>query len=85
MLRETDPPYENNMHLIQHLGRMIILGELLAKMKEKGPHILIFSQMSQIPRIRENDYLFRQYGQYIILSIVDRRLTLAYLSRMLSC
>jgi hypothetical protein len=50
---------------------MIILDELLAKVEEKRSHMLIFSQMSRIPEIWENQFLFWKYHSHIPLLIVD--------------
>jgi len=55
------PPYTTNEHLIQNSGKMVILDNLLASMKEKGSRVLIFSQMSGILDILEDYCSFRQY------------------------
>ncbi|KAJ3509479.1 hypothetical protein NLJ89_g5204 [Agrocybe chaxingu] len=58
---EPGPPYTTDEHLIQNCGKMIILDKLLARMKEKGSRVLIFSQMSRVLDILEDYCLFRHY------------------------
>jgi len=58
---EAGPPYTTDEHLIENSGKMVILHKLLASVKEKGSHVLIFNQMSRILDILEHYCLFRQY------------------------
>ena len=46
-------------HLYQNCGKMVLLHKLLAKMKERGHRVLIFSQMTRMIDILE-DYLISQ-------------------------
>jgi SWI/SNF-related matrix-associated actin-dependent regulator of chromatin subfamily A member 5 len=58
--RTLDPMGE---HLYQNCGKMVLLHKLLAKMKERGHRVLIFSQMTRMIDILE-DYLISQGYQY---------------------
>jgi SWI/SNF-related matrix-associated actin-dependent regulator of chromatin subfamily A member 5 len=58
--RTMDPMGE---HLYQNCGKMVLLHKLLAKMKERGHRVLIFSQMTRMIDILE-DYMLSQGYQY---------------------
>ena len=62
--QEPGPPYTTDKHLVENLGKMVILDKLLMSMKKKGLRMLIFSQMSQILDILEDYGLFRQYSMF---------------------
>ncbi|KAJ9603532.1 chromatin remodeling complex Adenosinetriphosphatase [Cladophialophora chaetospira] len=56
---EPGPPYTTDEHLVFNSGKMIILDKILARMKEEGSRILIFSQMSRVLDILEDYCVFR--------------------------
>ncbi|EXJ60262.1 adenosinetriphosphatase [Cladophialophora yegresii CBS 114405] len=56
---EPGPPYTTDEHLIYNSGKMIILDKILARMKEEGSRVLIFSQMSRVLDILEDYCVFR--------------------------
>jgi SNF2 family DNA or RNA helicase len=58
---EPGPPYTTDLHLIENSGKMVLLDKLLAKMKERGSRVLIFSQMSRMLDILEDYCMFRTY------------------------
>lgn len=60
---EPGPPFTTDEHLIFNSGKMIILDKLLAKMKEKGSRVLIFSQMSRVLDILEDYCIFRDHRE----------------------
>jgi SWI/SNF-related matrix-associated actin-dependent regulator of chromatin subfamily A member 5 len=62
--------------LIENSGVKVVLDKLLASMKEKGTRVLIFSQISRILDILEDDCLLWQYSTCCTMIIV---LSLIYL------
>lgn len=58
---EPGPPYTTDEHLIFNCGKMIILDKLLAKLKDQGSRVLIFSQMTRMVDILEDYCYFRGY------------------------
>ncbi|KAF8505111.1 P-loop containing nucleoside triphosphate hydrolase protein [Hysterangium stoloniferum] len=60
-VKEPDPPYTTDEHLIDNCGKMIILDKLLHQMKAKGSRVLVFSQMSRVLDILEDYCTFRRY------------------------
>ncbi|KAG8831498.1 hypothetical protein FRC17_003070 [Serendipita sp. 399] len=59
---EPGPPYTTDEHLVQNAGKMVILDKLLARMKENGSRVLIFSQMSRMLDILEDYCHFRNFA-----------------------
>ena len=62
--------------LIENSGVKVVLDKLLASVKEKGSRVLIFSQISHILDILEDDCLLWQYSTCCTMIIV---LSLIYL------
>jgi SWI/SNF-related matrix-associated actin-dependent regulator of chromatin subfamily A member 5 len=60
---EPGPPFELGEHLIQNSGKMVLLDQLLKKLKEQGSRVLIFSQMTRMLDILE-DYLYLRDLKY---------------------
>ncbi|KAJ3197493.1 hypothetical protein HK101_003191 [Irineochytrium annulatum] len=58
---EPGPPYTTDEHLVENAGKMVILDKLLAKMKENGSRVLLFSQMSRMLDILEDYCVFRGF------------------------
>lgn len=58
---EPGPPYTTDQHLVDNSGKMIVLDKLLAKLKEQGSRVLIFSQFSRILDLLEDYCWWRQY------------------------
>ena len=58
---EPGPPYTTDEHLVYNSGKMAVLDKLLARMKQQGSRVLIFSQMSRQLDILEDYCVFRQY------------------------
>ena len=58
---EPGPPYTTDEHLVFNSGKMIILDKLLARMKQQGSRVLIFSQMSRVLDILEDYSVLRDY------------------------
>ena len=56
---EPGPPYTTDEHLVYNSGKMLILDQILARMKEEGSRVLIFSQMSRVLDILEDYCVFR--------------------------
>lgn len=54
---EPGPPFTTEYHLVENSGKMMILDKLLARLKESGSRVLLFSQMSRMLNILE-DYCF---------------------------
>lgn len=52
---------DDEQHLIDNAGKMVILDKLLARMKEKGSRVLIFSQMGRMLDILSDYCTFRDY------------------------
>ncbi|KAJ3102943.1 hypothetical protein HDU97_000182 [Phlyctochytrium planicorne] len=58
---EPGPPFTTDQHLIDNAGKMAILDRLLARLKEKGSRVLLFSQMSRMLDILEDYCVFRGF------------------------
>ncbi|KAJ2861576.1 chromatin remodeling complex Adenosinetriphosphatase, partial [Coemansia erecta] len=58
---EPGPPYTTDEHLVFNCGKLEILDKLLARLKERGSRVLIFSQMSRMLDILEDYCVFRDY------------------------
>ncbi|KAJ1662180.1 chromatin remodeling complex Adenosinetriphosphatase [Coemansia sp. RSA 1813] len=58
---EPGPPYTTDEHLVFNCGKLEILDKLLARLKERGSRVLIFSQMSRVLDILEDYCVFRDY------------------------
>uniref|UniRef100_A0A8C3F5W6 SNF2 related chromatin remodeling ATPase 1 n=1 Tax=Chrysemys picta bellii TaxID=8478 RepID=A0A8C3F5W6_CHRPI len=58
---EPGPPYTTDMHLVNNSGKMVALDKLLAKLKEQGSRVLIFSQMTRLLDILEDYCMWRGY------------------------
>ena len=56
---EPGPPYEEGEHIVQNCGKMMLLDKLLARMKQRGSRVLIFSQMTRMLDILEDYCRFR--------------------------
>lgn len=50
---EPGPPYVEGRHMIDSCGKMVLLDKLLARLKERGSRVLIFSQMTRMLDILE--------------------------------
>ena len=60
---EPGPPYTTGPHLVESSGKMVLLDKLLAKLKERGSRVLVFSQMTRMLDILE-DYCIFQGHRY---------------------
>uniref|UniRef100_A0A0K0E265 Chromatin-remodeling complex ATPase chain Iswi n=1 Tax=Strongyloides stercoralis TaxID=6248 RepID=A0A0K0E265_STRER len=60
---EPGPPYTTDKHLVDNCGKMVLLDKLLAKLKDQGSRVLIFSQMSRMLDLLE-DYCWWRGYQY---------------------
>ncbi|XP_077000970.1 SWI/SNF-related matrix-associated actin-dependent regulator of chromatin subfamily A member 1 isoform X3 [Tamandua tetradactyla] len=58
---EPGPPYTTDEHIVSNSGKMIVLDKLLAKLKEQGSRVLIFSQMTRLLDILEDYCMWRGY------------------------
>ncbi|PIO72732.1 protein, SNF2 family [Teladorsagia circumcincta] len=58
---EPGPPYTTDQHLVDNSGKMVVLDKLLAKLKQQGSRVLIFSQFSRILDLLEDYCWWRQY------------------------
>ncbi|KAF1825395.1 chromatin remodelling complex ATPase chain ISW1 [Dissoconium aciculare CBS 342.82] len=58
---EPGPPYTTDEHLIDNSAKMVMLDNLLKRMKAQGSRVLIFSQMSRVLDIMEDYSVFRGY------------------------
>ncbi|TPP65404.1 SWI:SNF matrix associated [Fasciola gigantica] len=61
---EPGPPYTTDMHLIENCGKMVLLDKLLARLKEQGSRVLIFSQMTRLLDILEDYCLWRGHDYF---------------------
>lgn len=59
---EPGPPYTTDEHLVFNAGKMVVLDKLLARMKNQGSRVLIFSQMSRVLDILEDYCVFRDHS-----------------------
>uniref|UniRef100_A0A2K5CPX3 SNF2 related chromatin remodeling ATPase 1 n=1 Tax=Aotus nancymaae TaxID=37293 RepID=A0A2K5CPX3_AOTNA len=55
------PPYTTDEHIVSNSGKMVVLDKLLAKLKEQGSRVLIFSQMTRLLDILEDYCMWRGY------------------------
>lgn len=60
---EAGPPYTTDQHIVDNAGKMVILDQLLSKLKAQGSRVLLFSQMSRMIDILE-DYCHWKGFQY---------------------
>ncbi|KAF7477484.1 Hypothetical predicted protein [Marmota monax] len=58
---EPGPPYTTDEHIVSNSGKMVVLDKLLAKLKEQGSRVLIFSQMTRLLDILEDYCMWRSY------------------------
>ncbi|XP_045393945.1 probable global transcription activator SNF2L1 isoform X7 [Lemur catta] len=58
---EPGPPYTTDEHVVSNSGKMVVLDKLLAKLKEQGSRVLIFSQMTRLLDILEDYCMWRGY------------------------
>ncbi|KAG5450102.1 SWI/SNF- matrix-associated actin-dependent regulator of chromatin sub A member 5 [Clonorchis sinensis] len=61
---EPGPPYTTDQHLIDNCGKMLLLDKLLARLKEQGSRVLIFSQMTRMLDILEDYCLWRGHEYF---------------------
>ncbi|XP_042433911.1 chromodomain helicase hrp3-like isoform X2 [Zingiber officinale] len=48
VIKEPGPPYTTRENLITNAGKMVLLDNLLPKLKERDSRVLIFSQMTRL-------------------------------------
>ncbi|KAJ2777432.1 chromatin remodeling complex Adenosinetriphosphatase [Coemansia javaensis] len=58
---EPGPPFTTDEHLVNNSGKMVVLDKLLARLREQGSRVLIFSQMSRMLDILEDYCMMRGY------------------------
>ncbi|KAM4818318.1 putative global transcription activator SNF2L1 isoform 8-T9 [Thomomys bottae] len=58
---EPGPPYTTDEHIVNNSGKMVVLDKLLARLKEQGSRVLIFSQMTRLLDILEDYCMWRGY------------------------
>ncbi|OQV20493.1 SWI/SNF-related matrix-associated actin-dependent regulator of chromatin subfamily A member 5 [Hypsibius exemplaris] len=58
---EPGPPYTTERHIVDNCGKLILLDKLLARLKEKGSRVLIFSQMTRVLDILEDYCMWQNY------------------------
>ncbi|XP_005401327.1 PREDICTED: probable global transcription activator SNF2L1 isoform X5 [Chinchilla lanigera] len=58
---EPGPPYTTDEHIVSNSGKMVVLDKLLARLKEQGSRVLIFSQMTRLLDILEDYCMWRGY------------------------
>uniref|UniRef100_G3SMK0 SNF2 related chromatin remodeling ATPase 1 n=1 Tax=Loxodonta africana TaxID=9785 RepID=G3SMK0_LOXAF len=58
---EPGPPYTTDEHIVINSGKMLVLDKLLARLKEQGSRVLIFSQMTRLLDILEDYCMWRGY------------------------
>jgi len=58
---EPGPPFTTDVHLVENAGKMLILDNLLKRVKAQGSRVLLFSQMSRMLDILEDYCVFRDY------------------------
>ncbi|KAJ1731214.1 chromatin remodeling complex Adenosinetriphosphatase [Coemansia biformis] len=58
---EPGPPFTTDEHLVDNAGKMAVLDKLLARLREQGSRVLIFSQMSRVLDILEDYCMMRNY------------------------
>ncbi|XP_063102463.1 probable global transcription activator SNF2L1 isoform X7 [Cavia porcellus] len=58
---EPGPPYTTDEHIVSNSGKMVVLDKLLARLKDQGSRVLIFSQMTRLLDILEDYCMWRGY------------------------
>ncbi len=58
---EPGPPFTTDEHIVYNSGKMMLLDRLLARLKENGSRVLLFSQMARVLDILEDYCVFRGY------------------------
>ena len=58
---EPGPPYTTDQHLVDSCGKMVLLDKLLARLKQQGHRVLIFTQMTKVLDILEDYCLWKGY------------------------
>ncbi|KAG0417359.1 ISWI chromatin-remodeling complex ATPase ISW2, partial [Dictyocoela roeselum] len=58
---EPGPPFTTDEHIVENSGKLLIIDKLLAKLKERGSRVLIFSQMTTMLDILEDYCEMREY------------------------
>lgn len=56
-----DGEYTTDQHLVNNSGKLVILDKLLARFKERGDRVLIFSQMTRVLDILEDYCMWKEY------------------------
>lgn len=63
---EEGPPFTTDQHLIDNSGKMIVLDKLLARLKEQGSRVLIFTQFRIMIPILEDFFWLRKYKYHVL-------------------
>ena len=58
---EVGPPYFDGPHLWENAGKMVLLDKLLARLKQNGDRVLLFSQMTRMLDVLEDYLRFKGY------------------------
>lgn len=58
---EPGPPYTEDQHLVDNCGKMMVLDQLLAKLKSQGSRVLLFSQFKIVLNLLEDYFSWRGY------------------------
>ncbi|KAJ2609506.1 chromatin remodeling complex Adenosinetriphosphatase [Coemansia sp. RSA 1365] len=58
---EPGPPFTTDEHLVENASKLAVLDKLLARLREQGSRVLIFSQMSRMLDILEDYCIMRGY------------------------
>lgn len=61
---EPGPPYTTDQHLVDNCGKMIVLDQLLAKLKANGSRVVLFSQFVIVLNIIEDYLTWKGYKFY---------------------
>uniref|UniRef100_A0A914H4M4 Uncharacterized protein n=1 Tax=Globodera rostochiensis TaxID=31243 RepID=A0A914H4M4_GLORO len=59
---EPGPPYTTDKHLVENCGKMLLLDKLLARLKEQGSRVLIFSSMTRVLDVLEDYCWWRGFN-----------------------
>ena len=59
---EPGPPFTTDEHLVEASGKLVVLDKLLARLRENGSRVLLFSQMSRVLDILEDYCGLRGYA-----------------------
>uniref|UniRef100_A0A183CH16 Global transcription activator SNF2L1 n=1 Tax=Globodera pallida TaxID=36090 RepID=A0A183CH16_GLOPA len=59
---EPGPPYTTDKHLVENCGKMLLLDKLLARLKEQGSRVLIFSSMTRVLDVLEDYCWWRSFN-----------------------